>query len=86
MNINWKLRIKNKTFWITLIGVAVPFVYDVLGMFGLVPSITQSMAADLLIAALNVLAAIGIVVDPTTAGVADSDQAMQYQSPKGETP
>ncbi len=54
-----------------------------MGMFGIVPSITQTMAGDLITALIGILVAVGIVVDPTTTGVTDSAQALTYTEPKG---
>lgn len=50
----------------------------------ILPSVTESMVSDIIIAVLNVLAAIGVIIDPTTAGMSDSSQAMNYEKPKEE--
>ena len=46
-NINWKARIKNPVFWTTVIPAAVSFVYCLLGAFGIVPALTESMVLNL---------------------------------------
>lgn len=84
MKINWKVRFRNKTWLLGLSGVILTFVYTVLGMFDILPSVTESMVSDIIIAVLNVLAAIGVIIDPTTAGMSDSSQAMNYEKPKEE--
>lgn len=84
MNINWKLRLQNKTTLAALIATIVAFVYQVLGIFGVVPAISQDMVITGVGIVLNILVAIGVVVDPTTSGVKDSEQAMTYESPKGD--
>lgn len=82
MKINWKVRFKNKT-WLLSFGVAVvAFIYQILGMFGVVPSVSQEMTVQAVTLVVNILAAIGIVVDPTTQGISDSDRAMTYTEPK----
>ena len=43
----------------------------------------QEQAMALVTALLTVLAALGVVVDPTTSGVGDSDEALQRTTPKG---
>ena len=82
--INWKVRLKNKNFWLSLIlavllliqVVAAPFGYKWdFGVLG------QQLTA-IVNAAFAVLAIIGVVTDPTTEGVSDSSQAMTYNDPK----
>lgn len=80
--INWKVRFRNKTWLVSFLAVILAFVYQVLGMFDIVPAVTQDMAAQLILAVVNILAAVGVVVDPTTAGASDSKQAMEYEVPK----
>lgn len=82
MKINWKVRLQNKTFLIAFIGAILTFVYTILGMFGIVPSITQNMLTDAIMALVNILVALGVVTDPTTQGIGDSSQAMSYTIPK----
>ena len=78
---NWKLRMKNKPVLIALIAAVVAFVYQILGLLGIVPAIAEE---DVIKAAgfiVNVLVLLGIVVDPTTSGVTDSARAMTYHEP-----
>lgn len=82
MKINWKVRFKNKTWLVTFLIAILAFVYQILGMFDIVPAITQDMATQLIAAVINILVAIGVVIDPTTAGAGDSQQAMTYNEPK----
>ena len=82
MTINWKVRLQNKTFLIAFIGAILTFVYTILGMSGIVPSITQNMLTDAIMALINILVALGVVTDPTTQGIGDSSQAMSYTIPK----
>lgn len=86
MNINWKVRIKSKAFWLALIPailvlaqvVAVPFGYD----------FKIGQLNDQLVAIINavfvVLSILGIVVDPTTSGVKDTTNVMEYKQPRKE--
>ena len=84
MKINWTVRFKNKTFLIAFVGTVLTFVYTILGMFDIVPSVTQNMVTDVIMAIINILVAVGVISDPTTKGVTDSDQALTYTAPKGE--
>lgn len=82
MKINWKVRFKNKTWLITFLITILAFIYQILGMFDIVPPITQDMATQLITIIVNMLVAVGVVIDPTTAGTSDSEQAMTYEEPK----
>lgn len=81
MKINWKVRLKQPSFWIATIPVVITFVYSVLALMGIAPSITQDTVQNLFLALVAVLAQFGIVVDPTTKGISDSDRAMKYDKP-----
>lgn len=84
MKINWLVRIKNKTFWLALIPALLLFVQSVAALLGF--SLDLSGVSDKLIAvieaAFTVLVILGVVVDPTTSGVGDSEQALTYIEPK----
>ena len=84
MNINWILRLKNKTTLTALIAAALAFGYQVAGIFGAVPPVSQDVVAQAAMLLVNLLVALGVVVDPTTQGVGDSERAMEYAEPKGE--
>lgn len=82
--INWKVRIKNKLFWLAIIPAILLLVQTVASVFGF--TIDFAGLGDKLIAAVNaifaVLAVLGIVADPTTEGMGDSTLAMTYDQPK----
>lgn len=80
--INWKLRFKNKTTLIAMIGAVITFVYQILSLLGVTPKISQDTVVQLVSLIINVLVALGIIVDPTTHGISDSEQALNYQVPK----
>lgn len=82
---NWKLRIKNRTTLISMISLIVAIVYQSLHMVGIVPSIPQQEILDWLCRIVDLLALLGIVVDPTTEGIGDSDLAMSYEEPSSRT-
>ena len=78
MKINWKARFKNKAFVITFVTLIIAFVYQMLGIFSIVPSISEESLVNVLTIIVNFLAMLGVVVDPTTDGINDSDRAMLY--------
>lgn len=84
MSINWILRLKNKATLTALIAAALAFGYQVAGIFGVVPPVAQDALAQAAMLLVNILVALGVVVDPTTAGIGDSERAMNYTEPKGE--
>ena len=87
MNINWNVRIKNKTFWLSLIPAILVLVQVVAAVFGFTLDLGE--IGDKLIAVVNalfvVLAILGVVNDPTTSGVSDSKQALTYTEPKKDS-
>lgn len=85
MKINWKLRLKNKFTLSALISAIVVFVYEVAGAFGFVLPVSQEQVLSAVAALLAVLVALGVVVDPTTKGVDDSNRAMNYEEPAPNT-
>ena len=82
MNINWKTRFQNKTFLTGLISLVVVFIYDLLQLLGIAPVVTQSAVMQVAEGILTVLGMLGVIADPTTAGLSDSKQALTYTSPK----
>ena len=82
--INWKIRIKNKNFWITLIPAVLLLIQVVAAVFDV--TIDLGELGNKLLAVVNavfaVLTILGIVNDPTTAGISDSSQVMTYTKPK----
>lgn len=83
-NINWTVRIKNKTFWLAVIPAVLLLVQTVAAVFGY--TLDLGDIGNKLIAVVNavfgVLVVLGVVVDPTTAGISDSKQARGYNFPK----
>ena len=86
MKINWKVRLKNKNFWLTAIPAIMLLAQAVAAVFGY--TIYFGNIGDKLVTVVNcaftVLAILGIVTDPTTKGVSDSKQALTYDTPKGD--
>ena len=82
--INWIVRIKNKTFWVALIPAVLMLIQMIAAVFGYEMNLGD--LGDKLLAVVNslfvVLSILGIVTDPTTEGVADSERALTYEKPK----
>ena len=82
--INWQVRIKNKSFWLSLIPAVLLLIQVVAAVFGFELDLGDlgNKLLDVVNAVFAVLAILGIVTDPTTAGVGDSQQALGYIKPK----
>ena len=82
--INWKVRLASKTFWLALIPALLLLVQAIAAAFGFTLELEgiEARLLDLVNAVFAVLVILGIVNDPTTAGLSDSQQAMSYTKPK----
>lgn len=82
--INWTVRIKNKAFWLAVIPAVLLLIQAVAAVFGF--TLDLGDIGNKLIAVVNaafgVLVVLGVVVDPTTAGMSDSNRAMNYKKPE----
>lgn len=82
--INWLVRLKNKNFWLTAIPALLLLIQVVAAVFGY--KLDLGDLGNKLLAVVNAafafLAALGVVNDPTTAGLRDSQLAMTYSVPK----
>ena len=81
--INWTVRIKNKTFWLALIPAILLLIQTIGALFGIDIDISGVSAKllDVVNAVFAVLVILGIVTDPTTRGVGDSERALTYTEP-----
>ena len=86
--INWKIRLMNKQFWLSLIPALALCAQAIAAVFGweidLSPTVTTLLAVVNTVFAL--LAVLGVVVDPTTAGIGDSERALGYEAPWEDEP
>lgn len=64
--------------------LVIAFVYQILGLIGVVPSIGQDDISNVITILINLLATLGVLVDPTTEGIEDSDRAMTYCTDRDE--
>ena len=86
MMINWKVRILNKTFWVTLVPAVALLLQTLLAVFNI--RLELGDTTDKLLVFINslfaVLVIVGVVNDPTTSGVNDSTRAMTYERPNNQ--
>lgn len=82
--INWKVRFANKNFWLAFIPAILLLAAEILKLFGVhfEYGTLEAQLCSIVEAAFGLLAILGAVNDPTTAGFKDSDQAMTYTKPK----
>ena len=80
--INLSVRFKNPTWVLSFATSVISFVYVILGMFEVVPPISQDIIIQVISAVVTFLTGVGVMIDPTTNGVKDSEQALSYTEPK----
>ena len=81
MKINWKVRFRNKVWLGSFLSLIIGFTYSLMALFDVFPPVTQSLILQLMNQVLTFLGLIGVIVDPTTAGLGDSERAMGYSEP-----
>lgn len=79
MQINWRVRLRNRVFLAGMAATVLSFVFDVLAMLDITPALSEDSVMQLISALLTVLTGLGVVIDPTTQGAGDSPRAMQYE-------
>lgn len=84
--INWKVRFKNKTWLAMFVSLIIGFGFNLLKLFDIYPPITENQVLNIVNQVLTFLGLIGVLVDPTTAGISDSDRAMTYEEPWTDLP
>lgn len=78
MKINIKARLRNRTFIVSIATLLITFIYQLLSMLDIVPKVSESTVINLFGMLVNLLGALGVLIDPTTNGINDSDRAMTY--------
>lgn len=83
MKINWGVRIRNKSFWTALIPALALLGQAVAALFSFTIDLTELSGKLLAVvdAVFAVLVILGIVTDPTTKGIGDSERALSYEQP-----
>jgi phi LC3 family holin len=83
MKVNWTVRLKNKTFWVTVIPavfVLISTVSKALG-FDLNLETTENTILQVVNVIFVILTTLGVITDPTTVGIGDSARALTYTEP-----
>ena len=86
MKVNWKVRFHNSVWLGSFLSLIVGFIYNLLKLCDVTPVITQNLVMDIISQVLMFLGLIGVVQDPTTAGLGDSNRAMTYEEPWKDEP
>lgn len=88
MKMNWIVRIKNKAFWLAVIPAIALVAQAIAAVFGYTIDLTTMVGKlqAVVNAIFALLVILGIVVDPTTSGVGDSERAMSYTKPWEDKP
>ena len=87
MKINWKVRMKNPLFWISIGGViltAMGSSPEAFTSWGSVAQAVLELVGNPYLLGSVILAVMGAIMDPTTRGICDSCRAMGYSEPKGD--
>lgn len=79
--INWKVRFKNKVWLTSFISLIVGFVFSMLKLFDVYPPFSESTIMTIVTNILTFLGLFGVVADPTTEGMYDSERALSYEEP-----
>lgn len=85
--INWKVRLKNKTFWLALIPAIIVLIMTIANVFGFELDLAELQGRLIAVveAVFVLLGILGIVVDHTTKGFGDSENALGYEEPKDDS-
>lgn len=75
MRINWSARMRNKPFLAAFSALVITFVYDILALLGIAPSVSESMVMGILNAALTLMVGAGLLIDPTAHETGDGKRA-----------
>ena len=83
---NWLVRLKNKNFWLSFIPAVLLLIQAVAAVFGFTLDFGElgNQLKEIVNIVFVLLALLGIVTDPTTQGVGDSQQALTYTKPKSK--
>lgn len=79
--INWKVRFKNKVWLSSFISLIIGFIFNLLKLFEVYPPFSESTIMGIAANFLTFLGLFGIVADPTTEGLYDSERALGYDEP-----
>ena len=68
---DWKKKLRNKTFVVTFLTAIIAFIYQILASVGVAPRISADTVTNVIMIVVNLLATLGILVNPNTDGITD---------------
>ena len=82
--INWKVRfnLKNKTFLLRVAFALVLPILEDLVSWGVIFGLLGKFFSNPYLVGLTIVNILNIIPDPTTKGLTDSKQALEYENPK----
>lgn len=81
IKINWKVRLKNSVWLKSFLAFIVATIFNLLGYFDIPLTVTQAQVLEIIESVLYILSVFGVIVDPTTKGMGDSERALNYNEP-----
>ena len=89
MKINWKVRFKNPMFYVQLVLSVLTPILSYLGLTA-IDLTTWAKLGDVLLQAISnpyvlslvLVSVYNALIDPTTKGIGDSENALTYEKPK----
>lgn len=81
MKLNWRVRFKNKVWLSAFFSAIIVILYTIFDLIGIVPDISEYSLTRIIEAILLIMSLTGVIVDPTTAGISDSNRAQGYDEP-----
>lgn len=81
MKVNWKVRFKNKVWLSAFFSAIIVILYTIFDLLGIIPDISEYSLTRIVESILLVMSLTGVIVDPTTAGLSDSNRAQGYLEP-----
>lgn len=82
MKINWKVRLYHKPFLVGAFSLLLLLIQQIAALFGFDTTIYNEQVTDIFNTVLALLVLFGVVSDPTTTGLNDSEQALKYDAPR----
>lgn len=79
---NWKLRFKNKAVLTAIVLQIISIIYTILSACGVTPAVDENVVITIAESIIGLLVLVGVVTDPTTSGIGDSTQALEYDEPR----
>ncbi len=81
MKINWKVRFRNRLWLWSFLSAVTAMLFAFLSLCGITLPLSQNTVLGILYQILSILSLLGVLIDPTTQGLNDSNRAMGYQEP-----